>query len=297
MRAVKQTIERVALSDATTLVFGETGTGKDCVARTIHHLSPRSTQPFVPVDCGAISQTLAESELFGHVKGAFTGAHQSYRGMIRSAHRGTLFLDEIGELSPSVQAKLLRTIQEKAVRPVGGDRAVLVDIRIVGATNRDLAHDVRSGRFREDLYYRLNVVPISLPPLRQRTEDLPLLAAHFAAKFNTGFRPPKPIREDVMACLMAYPWPGNVRELENVFRRALALGANETIAPEDLPDTITGFRAYRAPSTALPTDDSLAAFEKVAIGRALRKSGGNRKTAARILGIGEATLYRKLKSY
>lgn len=297
MLRVKQTIARAALSDATTLVFGETGTGKECVARAIHHHSPRSTQPFVPVDCGAISETLAESELFGHVKGAFTGAHKAYKGMIRSAHLGTLFLDEIGELTPGVQAKLLRTLQEKAVRPVGGDRAVGVDIRIVAATNRDLAHEVRSGRFREDLYYRLNVVPISLPPLRQRRDDLPLLAAHFAAKFSTGFTPPKPIREDTMACLSAYTWPGNVRELENVFRRALALGHNEAITPVDLPEAVTGNGPDLPIAALLPADDSLAAYEKAAIGKALQKSGGNRKVAARILGIGEATLYRKLKSY
>ena len=297
MQAVKQTITRAALADATTLIYGETGTGKELVARAIHHHSPRSTQPFVPVDCGAISENLVESELFGHVKGAFTGAHQSFMGLIRSASGATLFLDEIGELPLSTQAKLLRTLQEKAVRPVGSDHTVAVDIRIVGATHRDLAGEVQSGRFREDLFYRLSVVPIALPPLRERAEDIPLLAAHFAAKFSAGFTSPKPIRDDTMACLMAYHWPGSVRELENVIRRALALGQDETITPGDLPEALTGNGSNPHRAIASPRDDSLAAYEKTAVHNALRKSGGNRKAAARMLGIGEATLYRKLKTY
>ncbi len=297
MQAVKQTIERAALSDATTLIVGETGTGKELVARAIHHHSPRSTRPFVPVDCGALSENLVESELFGHVKGAFTGAHQSARGMIRTAHGGTLFLDEIGELPLSAQAKFLRTLQEKAVRPVGGDRAVAVDIHVLGATHRDLAREVREGRFRQDLFYRLNVVPIILPPLRARIDDIPRLAAHFTAKFSAGFAPPKPVREDALALLTAYAWPGNVRELENVIRRALALGRDSAIVPADLPETITGAVGDRPPLPEPPINDSLAAYEKAAVINALRKSNGNRKTAARILGIGEATLYRKLKAY
>ncbi len=297
MQAVKQTITRAALSEATTLIYGETGTGKELVARAIHHHSPRSTQPFVPVDCGAISENLVESELFGHVKGAFTGAHQSAVGVVRSAHGGTLFLDEIGELPPSTQAKFLRTLQENAVRPVGSTRTVAVDIRIVGATHRDLAAEVQAGRFREDLFYRLSVVPITLPPLRERANDIPLLAVHFAAKFSAGFASPKPIRDDAMACLMAYHWPGNVRELENAIRRALALGQDETITPGDLPEAITGNADDQSPSPLSPLDDSLAAYEKTAVHNALSKSGGNRKAAARILGIGEATLYRKLKAY
>lgn len=298
MQAVKQTIARAALSDATALVYGETGTGKELVARAIHHHSPRSTGPFVPVDCGALSESLVESELFGHVKGAFTGAHRASAGLIRSAQGGTLFLDEVGELTPGGQAKLLRTLQEKAVRPVGGQRAVAVDIRIVGATNRDLEREVDKGRFREDLFYRLNVVPIRLPPLRERSADLPLLAAHFAARFSTGFAPPKPIGEDALACLMAYPWPGNVRELENAIRRALALGRDDTIGPADLPQAVAGGSGKRSLGVAgMPADDRLAAYEKAAITNALNKSRGNRKAAAGLLGIGEATLYRKLRSY
>ena len=297
MQAVKQTIERAALSDATALIYGETGTGKELVARAIHHHGPRSTHPFVPVDCGAISENLVESELFGHVKGAFAGAHQSARGMIRSAHGGTLFLDEIGELPLNTQAKLLRTLQEKAVRPVGSDRSVAVDIRIVGATHRDLALEVQAGRFREDLFYRLNVVPITIPPLRERAEDIPLLAAHFVAKFSAGFTPPQPIHDDAMALLRTYAWPGNVRELENAVRRALALGVEDVIRAGDLPAAITGNTLHRSPANDLPADHSLAAYEKAAIVNALQKSRGNRKTAARILGIGEATPYRKLQTY
>lgn len=297
MQAVKQTITRAALTDATTLIYGETGTGKELVARAIHHQSPRSTQSFVPVDCGAISASLVESELFGHVKGAFTGAHQSAMGLIRAASGGTLFLDEIGELPLNAQAKFLRTLQEKAVRPVGSDHTVAVDIRIVGATHRDLAGEVQAGRFREDLYYRLSVVPIALPPLRARADDIPLLAEHFAAKFSAGFTSPKPIHDDAMACLLAYHWPGNVRELENVIRRALVLGRDGAIMPGDLPEAITGNPGDQAGSLPSSPGDSFAAYEQAAVVNALRKSSGNRKAAARLLGIGEATLYRKLKAY
>jgi DNA-binding NtrC family response regulator len=218
--------------------------------------------------------------------------------MVRAAQGGTLFLDEVGELSLNAQAKLLRTLQEKAVRPVGGERALPVDIRIVGATNRDLEREMRAGRFREDLFFRLNVVPIHLPPLRERTEDLPLLAAHFAARFSTGFVPPKPIDDAALAILMAYPWPGNVRELETALRRALALGREDTITPADLPEALAGGGKEGSHAGAgMPGDDCLAAYEKAAIANALRKTRGNRKAAAALLGIGEATLYRKLKSY
>jgi len=297
MQAVREMIARAAVSDATVLVCGETGTGKELVARAIHYQSPRSTRSFVPVDCGAINENLFESELFGHIKGAFTGAHRSSAGLIRAAHGGTLFLDEIGELTMGAQAKLLRTLQEKAVRPVGSHKAVPADVRFVGATHRDLGREVKSGRFREDLYYRLNVIPITLPPLRERAADIPLLAAHFSVKFNTGFTPPTPIDEDAMTCLAAYDWPGNVRELENALRRALALGQGASISRNDLPEVIAGGDFQPAAASGLPVEDSLAAYEQAAIRNALHKSGGNRKAAARLLGIGEATLYRKLKVY
>ncbi len=298
MQTVRGMIARAALSDATVLVYGETGTGKELVARAVHYQSPRSTQPFVPVDCGAINENLFESELFGHVKGAFTGAHRSAVGMVRSAHGGTLFLDEIGELPLGTQAKLLRTLQEKAVRPVGSHQSLPVDVRFVGATHRDLGREVQAGRFREDLYYRLNVIPITLPPLRERVDDIPLLADYFTARFNTGFTAPKPIDEEAMACLIAYSWPGNVRELENVLRRALALGQGTSVTRGDLPGSMAG--GDHQPTTGRPespTADSLAAYEQAAIRNALHKSRGNRKAAAHLLGIGEATLYRKLKSY
>ena len=297
MQTVREMITRAALTDATALVYGETGTGKELVARAIHYQSPRSTQPFVPVDCGAINENLFESELFGHVKGAFTSAHRSAAGMIRTAQGGTLFLDEIGELPLGAQAKLLRTIQEKAVRPVGSHQSVPVDVRFVGATHRDLGREVQAGRFREDLYYRLNVITITLPPLRERSDDIPRLAAHFTAKFNAGFTPPKAIDAKAMASLIAYSWPGNVRELENALRRALALGQGASVSLDDFPETIAG--SDRQPADLLDSHPvcSLAAYEQAAIRNALRKSGGNRKAAARLLGIGEATLYRKLKSY
>lgn len=297
LQIVKQMIARAALSDATVLIDGETGTGKELVARAIHHQSPRSTRPFVPVDCGAINENLFESELFGHVKGAFTGAHRSAAGLIRTANGGTVFFDEIGELPLGAQAKLLRTLQEMSVRPVGSHRSIRLDVRVIGATHRNLHQEVQAGRFREDLFYRLNVIPITLPPLRERVDDIPLLADHFSAKFSTGFTPPKPIEGDAMACLLAYPWPGNVRELENVLRRALALGQAATIKLEDLPEKIAGTDFQPLPLSETSADDSMAAFERAAIHNALHKSGGNRKAAARILGIGEATLYRKLKTY
>jgi len=297
MQTVREMIARAALADATVLVYGETGTGKELVARAIHYQSPRSTRPFVPLDCGAINENLFESELFGHIKGAFTGAHRSSPGLIRTAQGGTLFLDEIGELPLGAQAKLLRTLQEKAVRPVGSHETIPVDVRIVGATHRDLGREVQSGRFREDLYYRLNVIPITLPPLRERGADIPLLAAHFTVKFNTGFTPPKPIDEDALTCLAAYDWPGNVRELENVLRRALALGQGASVSRGDLPEVVAGGGRQAADVSDLPVEDSLAAYEQAAIRNALHKSGGNRKTAARLLGIGEATLYRKLRAY
>jgi transcriptional regulator with PAS, ATPase and Fis domain len=238
-----------------------------------------------------------ESELFGHVKGAFTGAHISTLGLIRSADKGTLFLDEVGELSPVIQAKLLRTIQEKEVRPVGSTKSFRVDIRIIGATNRDLAQEVAQKNFREDLFYRLNVVTINAPPLRDRREDIALLARYFIKRFSTDFSPVKDVSKEALACLENYDWPGNVREQENVIRRAMALGKGEIILPEDLPPNIYVPRSRLSQDVDNLTGDSLAAFEKAAIQNALEKSGKNRKKAAQILGIGEATLYRKINKY
>jgi len=297
MLGLKETIAQVGPGETSVVIQGETGTGKELVARAIHYHSPRSEKEFVPVDCAAISETVIESELFGHVKGAFTGAHISSLGLIRSANKGTLFLDEIAELSPAMQAKLLRTLQEREVRPVGSSRSHSVDVRILAATNRDLAEEVSLGSFREDLFYRLNVVLVSVVPLRNRREDIPLLAKYFVKRFATDFSPVKDISPEALICLENHDWPGNVRELENVLRRAVALGKGKTIIPEDLPSNIHVPSVESSHDAIHASEDSLAAYEKAALQNALSKSGNNRKWAAQILGIGEATLYRKIKKY
>ncbi|RJQ78553.1 MAG: sigma-54-dependent Fis family transcriptional regulator [Desulfobacteraceae bacterium] len=296
--SLKKMIIQVAHSDASILIQGETGTGKELVARAIHHHSPRQAQSFVPVDCAGLNETVMGSELFGHVKGAFTGAHENTLGLIRSADKGTVFLDEVGELSPSMQVKLLRAIQEREVRPVGASRNYPVDVRFLAATNRNLEQEVAEGRFRQDLYYRLNVVVMSVPPLRERLEDVPVLIRHFIAETGTPSGSVRTISKEALACLMTYEWPGNVRELENVIRRAAAIGQNDCIRPSDLPDHFRNLSTcvLGAPGDAV-REDSLDAYELAAIRNALAKCVGNRKKAARMLGIGEATLYRKLKRY
>jgi transcriptional regulator with PAS, ATPase and Fis domain len=297
MLKLKEMIVQVGLTDASTMILGETGTGKELVARAIHYHSLRAENNFVPVDCSAISETVMESELFGHVKGAFTGAHISTQGLIRSAANGTMFLDEVGELSRGIQAKLLRTIQEKEVRPVGSTNSYKVDVRIIGATNRDLEQEVVQKNFREDLFYRLNVITINVPSFRDRKEDIPLLARYFIKRFSTNVSPVKDISPEALACLENHDWPGNVRELENVIQRAMALGKGEIILPEDLPENI-----YISPGTPsqgidVPAEGSIAINEKAAIQDALAKSDNNRKKAAQILGVSEGTVYRKIKKY
>jgi DNA-binding NtrC family response regulator len=296
MLRLKERIAQVGPTDASVIIEGETGTGKELVARAIHHHSHRSHHVFMPVDCGAIAESVIESELFGHVKGAFTGAHDASQGLIRSANRGTLFFDEVGELPLAMQVKLLRTIQEREVRPVGSPRSYPIDVRIVAATNKNLAKEAAVGRFREDLLYRLNVVRIHVPPLREHREDIPLLARFFVRDFRTSVSRVKDISREAIECLERYVWPGNIRELANVIRRATALGAGDSILPEDLPRHI-----YAGPEAAgrsvEPEDGTLEAYEKAAIRNALAASRGNRKKAARILGIGEATLYRKIARY
>jgi DNA-binding NtrC family response regulator len=297
MLGLKKMIVQLAGVDAAILIQGDTGTGKELVAQAIHYHSPRSGQAFVPVDCGGINETVIGSELFGHVKGAFTGAHESTRGLFRAADKGTLFLDEVGELPPSMQVKLLRVIQEKEVRPVGASQSYPVDVRIVAATNRDLEQEVANGHFRQDLFYRLNVVAITTPPLSDRKEDIALLSRHFVQKFITPASTIHRVSPEAMTYLTNYDWPGNVRELENVIRRAVAIGQEDQIMPCDLPDSMNGGNNNRA---ALPDDtsaDSLAAYEFNAIRNALTKCAGHRKKAAQLLGIGEATLYRKLNKY
>ncbi len=297
MLSLKKMIVQVAGVDAVILIQGDTGTGKELVAQAIHYHSPRSGQAFVPVDCAGISESVMGSELFGHVKGAFTGAHETTAGLFRTADKGTLFLDEVGELPLSMQVKLLRVIQEKEVRPVGASRSYPVDVRILAATNRDLEREVAEGRFRQDLFYRLNVVTVGTPRLSDRKDDIALLSRHFVQKFITPASSVHRMSQEAMACLTNYDWPGNVRELENVIRRAVAIGQEDQIRPHDLPEAITGGGGFQS---TLPDDtsvDSLAAYELNAIRNALNKCEGHRKRAAQLLGIGEATLYRKLNKY
>ena len=297
VRKLKGVIAQVGPSEAPVLIQGQTGTGKELVARAVHHHSRRSKDNFMPVDCATISESVIESELFGHVKGAFTGAHMSTLGIIRSADRGTLFLDEIGELPQSVQAKLLRTIQEREVRPVGSSKRYPVDIRVIAATNRNLEEEILRGSFNEALFYRLNVVNINVPRLKDRKEDISLLARHFAQSFAPLHSPVKDIAADALDCLEAYEWPGNIRELENVIYRALALGTENLIRIWDLPKKIYALSARASQNQTKPAAGTLAWYEKKAIKNALKISSGNRKNAALLLDIGEATLYRKIKKY
>ncbi len=293
--ALKKMISKASQSDATVLIQGETGTGKELVAKALHHHSQRSDQAFVVVDCTTINETMMESELFGHVKGSFTGAHQDFKGLVLTAHKGTLFFDEIGEVPLKIQAKLLRVLQEKEIRPVGSVQAKQVDIRIVAATNRDLKSEISENRFREDLYYRLDTVNIKVPPLRDRVEDIAYLVKHFIQRHKTEFSSIEGISVDALAHMEKYPWPGNVRELENVVRRAMALSREKEILLSDLPSGISGPKASAL--AALPLDDSMAAYEKAAIENALKKCGNHRHNASELLGIGEATLYRKITKY
>jgi len=297
MLQVYKTAARVAATTATVLIQGESGTGKELVARAIHAASPRAARSFVAVDCGAIAEGVLESELFGHARGAFTGAQVARRGLFEEANEGTLFLDEIGDVGPNLQARLLRALQEGTIRRVGANEPVAVDVRVVAATNKDLAQSVKEGRFREDLYYRLNVVSICIPPLRERREDVPLLAEYFAAKH--GRADGAAISAEARELLVAYDWPGNVRELENVVARALALNPSGVIIPDDLADHVRGLPA---PSRGLglganvPVHDrpTLAELERRYAAQVLRETGGNKTRAAEILGIDRKTLYRLL---
>jgi len=294
MLQVFKTAARVAQSDATVLILGESGTGKELVARAIHAASPRAGGPFVPVDCGAMAEGILESELFGHVRGAFTGAQAARRGLFEEAGGGTLFLDEIGDVGASLQARLLRALQEGTIRRVGANEAVAVDVRVVAATNRDLEVAVRNGRFREDLFYRLNVVTLRIPPLRERREDVPLLAEHFAAKHGRGEG--GAISPEVRELLQAYDWPGNVRELENAIARALALNPSGIVVPADLPERIRGAVADPAKGPPLPRGyrPTLDELSRQYAALVLAECGGNKTRAAEQLGIDRKTLYRIL---
>ena len=295
MQRVYVLIEKVSQHNYPVLILGESGTGKELVARSIHFSGPRRDKPFVPVDCSALVPTLIESELFGYVKGAFTGALQTKHGLLESAEGGTLFLDEIAELPVDLQAKLLRALQEREVKPVGATERVSINVRVIAATNRDLESAIRSGAFRQDLYFRLNVVQVKLPPLRERKSDIPLLVSTFLERFANSHRLVHTVSEDAMRRLMAYDWPGNVRELENAIERAVALGSGSVLQLTDLPSNL-----HYAPSDRMPGADELVPLEELerrAIFRALRETGGDKLAAARLLGIGKTTLYRKLKQY
>ena len=294
MLQVYKTAARVASTDATVLIQGESGTGKELVARAIHTASPRASGPFVAVDCGAIAEGVLESELFGHARGAFTGAQVARRGLFEEAHHGTLFLDEIGDIGQNLQARLLRALQEGTIRRVGTNEPIAVDVRIVAATNRDMEAAVKQGSFRADLYYRLHVVSIRIPPLRERREDIPLLAEHFAQKH--GRAEGSAISPEARELLVAHEWPGNVRELENVIARALALNPSGVVVPEDLPEAIRAAVSSpaKAPLPDVADRPSLAELERRYATQVLQETGGNKTRAAEILGIDRKTLYRIL---
>lgn len=296
IQGVFDLIRRVADSPTNLLITGESGTGKELVAKAIHYNSDRKEAPFIPVNCAAIPEQLLESELFGHMRGAFTDAKTDKRGLFEEAQKGTLFLDEISELPLMLQAKILRAIQEKEIRRVGATKPISVDVRIIAATNLNLNEEVAHKRFREDLYYRLNVIELKLPPLRERREDIPLMVEAFLKKCGeTRGKPVKGVSEAALAMLMDYTWPGNVRELENIVERAVTLSRGEKILPDDLPPAVQGARGDRrvldeAAEKSLPLHE----IEKEYIKKILEKTGGNKYQAAHALGIDRKTLYRKL---
>ncbi|HUH14069.1 MAG TPA: sigma-54 dependent transcriptional regulator [Longimicrobiales bacterium] len=290
--------ETVAATDSTVLITGESGTGKEVIARYIHALSEREDGPFISINCGALPESLLESELFGHVRGSFTGAVKDKEGLLVAARGGTFFLDEVGEMSPALQVKLLRTIQEREVVPVGATETIAIDVRIIAATNRDLEQEIRKGSFRSDLYYRLNVISIHLPPLRERKADIPLLAQHFLERFGAeqGAGAGE-LTEDAQAALSAYDWPGNVRELENALERAVVLSHGAALDVSALPDRIQTPEAAPLVSEQPPANPTLEIIERAYILWVLQAEAGNKARAAEVLGIDPSTLYRKLNRY
>jgi len=305
MLEVYKTVARVAPTKSTVLVLGESGTGKELIARAVHEHSPRANGPFVAVDCGALTETLLESELFGHMRGSFTGAFADKKGVFEEAQGGTCFLDEIGGISPNLQARLLRVLQEHEIRRVGGKDWLPVDVRVVAATNRDLADAVAKGEFRQDLYYRLDVITIQLPPLRERADDIPLLAQHFLKYYSHESGKSVPALSDAaMELLCAHPWPGNIRELENAIEQAVALSYQPVLTPEDLPREVRERRASTIASLAaqsgqfvFPDTPSLEEVKKRYVLYVLQRAGGNVSATARILNVDRRSLYRMLARY
>ena len=297
MEKLYRIIAKAAQSTHPVLILGESGTGKELVARSIHYSGPFQDKPFIPVDCGSLVPTLIESELFGYVKGAFTGAQQSKDGLLAIAEGGTVFLDEIGELPVDLQAKLLRAIQEKEIRPVGSTKRVPINLRILAATNRDLEQAVAQGTFRRDLYFRLNVLSLRIPPLRERRQDIPLLVEHFLERLDRGAGHGHKISDAAMKAMLAYDWPGNVRQLENCLERACALSTGPDLQLGDLPSCVTEVSSQAA--TAAPGAKILPMneVERQTILGAIQQLNGDKLLAARLLGIGKTTLYRKLKEY
>jgi len=295
MQNIYGIIDKISFGSPTVLIEGESGTGKELTANVIHNNSDGSEGPFIPINCGAIAETLLESELFGHVKGAFTSASKDSIGLFKAADGGTIFLDEIGEVSTAVQISLLRVLQEKKVRPVGDTREKEVNVRVIAATNKNLEEAIKNKTFREDLYYRLNVISIRMPPLREIREDIPLLISHLIKKHQCkGLATVPEVSPEAMALMMGYHWPGNVRQLENVIERAFALGVKDMFQVNDLPNEIA-----QQSSKWMPADVNcnLKAIEEKTIRRALRKAGGNKAEAAKLLGINTTTVYRKMAKY
>jgi len=299
MQDIYQAITALAQNATTVLITGESGTGKELVAHSIHTRGPRAERPFIALNCGAVSDSLLDSQLFGHRRGAFTGAIADHEGVFQAAHGGTLFLDEIADIPAALQVKFLRAIQEREVTPIGSNRPIKVDVRLIAATNRDLAAEVQLGNFRSDLYYRLNVVHLPLPPLRERREDVPLLARHYIERYAATFNvAPKAIQTAALARLESYEWPGNIRELQNVIERCFALGPTGDITLASLTPLVRSPAARTEPVVQFGAEvPSLEATERVLMAAALRQANGNKNQTARILGIDRQRLYRKLEKY
>ncbi|MCK4535077.1 MAG: sigma 54-interacting transcriptional regulator, partial [Syntrophobacterales bacterium] len=301
MLKVYSLVKKMADTIANVLILGESGTGKELIAMAIHENSSRNDGPFVVINCGGIPENLLESELFGYMKGSFTGAYADKPGLFEMAHKGTIFLDEIGELSPFLQVKLLRVVQEKTFRRIGGARDISVDVRIISATNQNLEERVKTGDFREDLFYRLNVIPVRVPPLRERKEDIPLLVNHFIEKYSREYNKEiKKISPYAMALLVEYPFPGNVRELENIIERSIALETTNIILPENLEISVAGDPALLSggdleiPEEGIDLNEEVAKFERNLMNKALRKAGGSKTKAAKLLNVSLDSLRYRL---